>query len=181
MKRGSAVLNKVLNFTRLSRVRWRSVFSQLLILFLVYFVIHTYQTWHAPQGKMPEVTGVRLDGVDIHFPEQLQEATLIHFWATWCSICRLEQSSINSISGSYPVLAIASQSGTLEEVQRQVVQRGISSPVLVDESGDLARKFSVKAFPSSYIVDRQGNIRFVEIGYTTEWGIRLRLWAANWF
>lgn len=163
------------------RIRWRSVFSQLLILFGVYFAIHTYQTWNAPQGKMPEVNGFRLDGVSVKFPEQLQEATLVHFWATWCSVCRLEQSSINSISNSYPVIAIASQSGTVNEVQKFVTQRGISSPVLVDESGALARRFGVKAFPSSYVVDRQGNIRFVEIGYTTELGLRLRLWLANWF
>jgi hypothetical protein len=37
----------------------------------------------------------------------------------------------------------------------------------------------VHAVPASFIIDAEGNIRFVEIGFTTEMGLRLRLWLAQ--
>jgi thiol-disulfide isomerase/thioredoxin len=116
-------------------------------------------------------------------PVQLPDAkgpTLVHFWATWCSICRLEKGSIDSIATDHRVVAIASQSGTRHEVAEHVEKNGITVPVLVDESGELARKFGVKAFPTSFVVDAQGNIVDIEVGYTTEWGLRWRLWRASW-
>jgi peroxiredoxin len=104
---------------------------------------------------------------------------LVHFWATWCPICRTEQDTINAIARDTPnVITVAMQSGSRDEVEKYLKQQGLSFPVLNDPDGRIAAAWGVHAVPASFIIDPDGQIRFVEIGYTTETGLRLRLWLA---
>ena len=48
-----------------------------------------------------------------------------------------------------------------------------------DPDGRLAGAWGVHAVPATFIVDTNGEIRFVEVGYTTGLGLRLRLWLAE--
>lgn len=45
-----------------------------------------------------------------------------------------------------------------------------------DPSGQISGQFGVQGVPTSMILDASGIIRFIEVGYTTEVGLRLRLW-----
>ena len=57
--------------------------------------------------------------------------------------------------------------------------RGLEFPVIVDSLGRLANMYRVKGVPTNYIIDAKGNIRTVEVGYTTEIGLRIRMWLAS--
>jgi thiol-disulfide isomerase/thioredoxin len=107
------------------------------------------------------------------------EPLLIHFWATWCGICRLEQNSVSDISRDWPVLTVAVQSGDNHEVGTYVRENKLGFRVIVDEEGELMGRFGVRAVPASFVLDGNGGIRFREVGYTTGPGIRLRLWLAR--
>jgi alkyl hydroperoxide reductase subunit AhpC len=50
--------------------------------------------------------------------------------------------------------------------------------VLNDTDGSVSRAWGVQAVPASFIIDTDGQIHFIEVGYTTELGIRMRLWLA---
>jgi thiol-disulfide isomerase/thioredoxin len=107
---------------------------------------------------------------------------LVHFWATWCPICRAEQDSIAAIVHDHPnMLTVAMQSGTPEEVSPHRQKQGVDFPVVNDQDGALARAWDVHAVPACLIVGPDGQIRFVETGYTTGVGIRLRLWLAGFW
>jgi alkyl hydroperoxide reductase subunit AhpC len=54
-------------------------------------------------------------------------------------------------------------------------------PIVLDPDGRLARAWGVRSLPTSFVVDREGEIRTVEVGYTTELGLRARLWLARVF
>ena len=43
----------------------------------------------------------------------------------------------------------------------------------------MARRYGVGGVPASFILDADGRIAFHERGYTTQWGLRLRLWLAK--
>ena len=58
-------------------------------------------------------------------------------------------------------------------------EHGIAPAVIVDEQGELARSFGVHSFPSSFVIDADGEIRHIEVGYTTEIGLRARMWLAR--
>ena len=52
-------------------------------------------------------------------------------------------------------------------------------PSMLDTSGELAKSFGVKGAPASFILDPNGEITFVESGYSTELGQRVRLWLSD--
>jgi thiol-disulfide isomerase/thioredoxin len=105
---------------------------------------------------------------------------LVHFWATWCSICRAEQGSISAIAQDHPdVITIAMQSGSPAEVDGYLRAQGIEMPVLNDARGEIANTWGVHGVPASFIVAPDGSIRFTEVGFTTGIGLRLRLWLAG--
>ena len=140
------------------------------------------QFWHArdtASGAAPALMGKALDGSHLSLAAFAGRPVLVHFWATWCSICRLEQGNIEAVAKDYPVIAVASQSGAVDEVAGEVRRRGLQAPVLVDEDGAWAARFGVRVFPTTFVVDAQGNIVDVTVGYTTEPGLRARLKLAG--
>lgn len=56
-----------------------------------------------------------LDGTNYEIEKD--KPLLIHFWATWCPICALEEQNIETISKDYQVITIATQSGSSEEIK----------------------------------------------------------------
>ena len=56
---------------------------------------------------------------------------------------------------------------------------GYGQPTLVDHGARLGRELGVDPVPTLIFVDRAGEVRSVTQGYTSEIGIRLRLWWAN--
>ncbi|MDT8404317.1 protein disulfide oxidoreductase [Sulfuriflexus sp.] len=159
---------------------WRNLFIQIILILLVYFAVQAWQARDTPRGPAPPIQGVLLDGRPVNLADYRGEPLLLHFWASWCSICRFEQDSIDAIAEDYPVLSVASQSGDAGAVQAYVTEHGLTAPVLVDEDGELGRMYAVRGFPSSYVIDAQGRIFDVEVGYSSEWGLRARLLLAGY-
>jgi len=65
-------------------------------------------------------------------------------------------------------------------VSQYMRENGLDFPVLLDESGLLSVAWGVRGVPSSFIIDADGQIRHLAVGYTTELGLRFRLWLAGW-
>jgi len=161
--------------------RLKSILVNLLIFLSVYFAVHLYQTRLAPSGQAPEIKGWLLEGKTFDGLYQHDKPILVHFWATWCKVCEFEESSINNIAQDYHVITLASQSGSFSEVKKFQKENALNFPIIVDQSGVLAKEWGIVGFPSSFVVDEKNNIRFVEVGFTTELGLRLRLWFAKYF
>lgn len=163
---------------KLARNRWVNL-GWVVLTVVVIMVVRAYTQRGIVQGEAPPLEGVTLAGEWTSLVELRGTPVLVHFWATWCPVCRREQGTIESIAQEYPVVTIAMQSGRVAEVRAYVRENALNAPVLVDEFGDIARVYGVRAVPTSFILDRHGMIRFVEVGYTTEAGLRARLWLAG--
>jgi len=146
---------------------------------LIYLGLRAYMQWQLASGTVPTIQAQTLAGSDFDTRRVRQGPLLIQFWATWCPVCRLEQGSIQAISRDYPVITIAMNSGNDAEIQGFLQREGLDFQVINDNAGDLARRFGVTGVPVSFVVDADNRIRFVERGYTTEWGLRLRLWLTG--
>jgi peroxiredoxin len=109
------------------------------------------------------------------------QPAIIHFWATWCPVCTLEQGVIHNIAADSPIITVAMQSGSSKEILDYLQQQGVAYPVVNDPNGSLAGQYGVKAVPASFILDSEGKARFATRGYTTGLGLRIRLWLAGWF
>ena len=100
---------------------------------------------------------------------------IIHFWATWCPTCKFEAANIEKISKDYEVITIALQSGTKEEIKKYLQENNLTFRVVNEENGDFSSKFNIKAFPTTFIYDKEKNIKFTEVGYTTTAGLYSRM------
>ena len=77
------------------------------------------------------------------------------------------------------MLTIAMQSGPPGEVARTQQQRALPWTTVVDTSGGLTSAVGFHAVPAFAVVDGAGVLRTPTAGYTTGWGMRLRLWWAS--
>lgn len=100
---------------------------------------------------------------------------LVHFWATWCPTCKLEASNIEKISKDYEVITIAVQSGTKEEIEKYLDEHKLNFKVVNDEDGFYSQMFNIKAFPTTFIYDKNKNLKFSEVGYTSTAGLYSRM------
>jgi thiol-disulfide isomerase/thioredoxin len=160
--------------------KWRSFAVNLLLFVIVVASIRYWQHRDMPSGAAPALQGVTLAGQPYTLASRPGKPVLVHFWATWCPICRAEQGSIAAIAqDDANVITVAMQSGSAAEVARHMQQQGIAFPVVNDSDGRISGAWGVHAVPASFIIAPDGQIRFVEVGYTTALGFRLRLWLAG--
>lgn len=152
---------------------WKSALLQAVLIVVIYISVRAYQQQDILTGVAPPIQGQLLTGTEINWPGYQDKPLLIHFWATWCPVCRLEEDSIQSISQDYNVISVASWSDDTAEYMKK---KGLSFPTRDDLKGEWAAKYGIKAVPATFIVNRQGNIEFIEVGYSSELGLRLRLW-----
>jgi thiol-disulfide isomerase/thioredoxin len=160
--------------------KWLRRGAELLIFIVVIVGVRTWQQRDIVKGNAPALIGAMLDGKPYLLPEKPSQPILVHFWATWCPICRTEQGSIAALAQDNPnVITVAMQSGSSAAVQQFLHEQSVSFPVVNDQDSRISSAWGVHAVPASFIVDREGKIRFAEIGYTTSIGLRLRLWLAG--
>ncbi len=167
----------------------------LFLLAIMVLGIHLWQTWSFPSGHIPKaLLERRSEWID---PDgRTREASLaeaitalrtgapgqvvgVHVWAEWCSICKLEESSISRLARDKAVLTVAVQSGSSGRVLEVMRQRELTWPAWVDPEGRLLNGLGLRAVPVFFVVDQTGVIRFPAAGYTTEIGMRARLFLAR--
>jgi len=159
---------------------WRRRVAEILLFIVLIAGIRAWQQRDMISGNAPPLQGVLLGGSAYALPAQPEQPVLVHFWATWCPICRAEQDSIAAIAQDRPnTITVAMQSGSDAEVARHLASQGLHFPVLNDTEGRISSAWGVHAVPASFIISPDGQIRFVEVGYTTALGLRFRLWLAG--
>jgi peroxiredoxin len=72
-------------------------------------------------------------------------------------------------------LTIAVNSGDNTKVKAYLKERGLNFKVLNDIDGAWAKQFKVEVFPTTFIYDSRGELKFTEVGYTTTAGLLARL------
>ena len=94
----------------------------------------------------------------------------LNFWATWCPPCKAEMPDIQEIYETYDtegedalvVLGVATpsmgQEGTEEEIRTFLEENGYTYPVLMDTEGELFAAYGIYSYPTTFMIDREGNV-----------------------
>ncbi len=157
--------------------KWVRRSAEVLIFFLILFSVRYWQQRDVPSGPAPVLEGRLLDGRIV--PEFSGRPYLVHFWATWCPICKTEEGSIDEIAKNHPVVTVALKSGEASEVWKYMREHSLHFPVLNDPDGGISAAWGIHAVPASFVIGPEGKIRFVEFGYTSSIGLKARLWLAG--
>ncbi len=156
--------------------RW---LGNIALMMAVFAAIQWWQTRPLASGTAPLLKGLSVRGEHLDLTEHRGHPVLVYFWAEWCAICRVEQDSILSIAGDFPVISIAMQSGDAMAVLKYQIDQQFDIPVIADPHSELAGLWGVKNVPTIFIIGPDGDIAHTAVGYTTEAGLRARLWSAG--
>ena len=108
---------------------------------------------------------------NIHRLEDYREKTIfLNFWATWCPPCKAEMPDIQKLyeksategEDAVIVLGVAApnmgQEGSEEEIAAFMEEKGYTYPVLMDTEGELFNSYGIMSFPTTFMIDRDGNV-----------------------
>jgi len=100
--------------------------------------------------------------------EHRGKVVMINFWATWCPPCREEMPAMERLyrqhkDDGFMMLAVSLDADP-KVVAPYLQQQKLTIPVAFDPEMTLADKYGVRALPSSFIVDREGNMTALAIG-----------------
>jgi thiol-disulfide isomerase/thioredoxin len=154
----------------------------LITLLLAFIIVNVMSYIRKPDlnfSTLPSLTIPMVDGGEFRTQNYHDKPLMIHFWATWCPTCKLEISNFNTLSKEFNIITIAVQSGSNDDLKNFMQERGLKFPLINDRQGVLAKKFSIGAYPTTLIFDKEGKVAFSEVGYSSTWGLKLRMWWLN--
>ena len=101
---------------------------------------------------------------------------IVDFWATWCVPCRIVMPELSQLQARYgaqglTVLGLSSEeaSDVLAYVRKQPPHYAVG----IDSDAETARRYGVTSLPTVVVVDRQGTVRDVVIGYDPDGHTRM--------
>jgi peroxiredoxin len=156
------------------------VLLQLLLLLALIVVVNMWRGRDAASGAAPLLSAATLDGAHFDLRTQHGRPLFVHFWAEWCPVCAFEQDTVEALSRDYQVITVAMSSGSDEALRAYMREHGLGFPVINDQQGQIAAAWGVAAVPATFVIDAGGEIRFVEVGYTTRLGLIARHWLAEY-
>ena len=147
-------------------------FKEILSFIIVMTIIANLISYY----KSTELNNAPLN-INFEFPHA--KPILIHFWAEWCPTCKIEASNIQTISKDHTVLTFAVNSGSDEDIKKYMLENNLDFKVINDYDGFFAKKFNIAAYPTTFIYDKDKNLVFSEVGYTSTIGLYFRMWWAS--
>jgi len=128
-------------------------------------------TVHAKElsGAAPDFTLKSNQGKNIRLQDLRGEVVMLNFWASWCGPCRQEMPLMEDIYKKYKKLGFTILAVNVDENSADaddfLQSVPVSFPVLYDNDSKVSELFEVDAMPTTVMIDKDGNKRFLHRGY----------------
>jgi peroxiredoxin len=122
--------------------------------------------WSGGPAPALELSGT--DGKLYRLADYRGSAVLVNFWATWCEPCREEMPSIERLRAAMegkPFVVLAVNVGEGARTARAFGERmRLGFPLLLDRDTQVARSWSARVLPASFVIGPHGDIRYSYFG-----------------
>ena len=120
--------------------------------------------FQAPDFALPTLSGETVRLADLR-----GKVVFLNFWATWCVPCRTEMPTIEALYQRYKgrgldVLAVNMDKSSTTGVEAFAKEAGVTFRIVLDPSWSAARAYGVRGLPTTYLIDRTGNVVVREVG-----------------
>jgi peroxiredoxin len=128
----------------------------------------------APQFAMASLSG---DG-KISLNAHRGKVVYVDFWASWCAPCLKAVPALEKLRAEFPasdfqVIAV-NLDRDLERARKFLADHPVGYPSASDPDGRLPEMFGLETMPTSYLIDRQGVVRYVHRGYRAGDEVQIR-------
>jgi thiol-disulfide isomerase/thioredoxin len=124
----------------------------------------------APLGPAPALELTATDGSKIKLADLHGLVVLLDIWASWCGPCKSSFPSLESLYEELRPRGLEVLAVNVDESRRDAEAFLLRHPhrmrVLLDPKGQVPQMLGAEAMPSSFVIDRRGNIRFRHSGFT---------------
>jgi len=99
------------------------------------------------------------------------KVVVVDFWASWCVPCRRSFPWLDEMQSKYGeqglVVIGVNMDADSSEAEAFLKEFPVRFRIVRDADGTIARRYDVIAMPSSYVLDRSGNIAARHLGFKT--------------
>ena len=160
----------------------KAMYKQLLMSFSLLMLLSPLQAaWEQPElgheltalpaaVAAPNFTLTDMDDETHSLADYRGKVIMLNFWATWCPPCRREMPSMERLHQNlhqedFVVIAI-NQMESADHVFAYTGQLDVDPTftILFDKDSTVSQAYSVKGLPTSYLIDKKGNIRYRAVG-----------------
>ncbi|HPG24760.1 MAG: TlpA family protein disulfide reductase [Spirochaetaceae bacterium] len=128
----------------------------------------------APAFAMPALDGKGM----VELSAYRGKVVYLDFWASWCAPCLTAIPEVEKLRAEFPADAFQVVAVNLDQqttkAQRFLSKTPIGYPSASDPKGRLPEQFGLDTMPTSYLIDREGVIRYVHRGFKRGDGDKLR-------
>ncbi|OZG73535.1 redoxin [Hahella sp. CCB-MM4] len=121
------------------------------------------------EGAAPDFTLKSSLQKNLRLSEQKGQVVMINFWASWCGPCRQEMPLMQEIYDKYKKFGFTIFAVNVDEdpslADEFLKDVDVSFPILYDTKNDVSELYDVEAMPTSIMIDRDGNMRYLHKGY----------------
>ncbi|MEJ2362515.1 MAG: TlpA disulfide reductase family protein [Gammaproteobacteria bacterium] len=120
-------------------------------------------------GKAPDFTLHSRSGHNLRLSDYRGQVVLLNFWASWCGPCRQEMPLLNVLYKRYNKLGFTILGVNVDtdstKANHYLRDIKVSFPILYDTRNSVVKTYNVNAMPTTVIIDKNGNMRFMHQGY----------------
>lgn len=119
-------------------------------------------------SKAPDFKLTTLDGKTVELSKLRGKPVFIDFWATWCEPCRRALPHTQKLAEKYGkdahILAINIREDA-DTIREFLQNNQYTFTVPMDTDGAVATQYGVRGIPHFVLINAQGKIQFVQVGY----------------
>ena len=150
------------------RPRGRLWFALAVCALLVACGEQRFQAREAPDFKLPSLDG----SGDINLHQYRGDVVYLSFWASWCEPCRQEMPYLVRLwqaerERGFQVIGV-NVDEDVEAARRFAEQYQLPFPLARDGDKAVSKRYRVPGFPTHYLLDRRGRIRFSAVGFNED-------------
>ena len=120
-----------------------------------------------------------LDGGEVSLAGLEGKVVVLNFWASWCGPCRREMPDFQKAWEEHREQGVVfvgiAVDDTASEASKFAEQVGVTYPLALDTTGDVARAYRIRAVPSTYFIDREGKLATTLSGLANQGALRIFL------
>jgi peroxiredoxin len=130
-----------------------------------------YETYTKVGSPVPQFKVTMLDGKLFDVAALKGKVIVLNLWATWCGPCKQEMPRLesevwkNSKPTDFAMVAIAREE-TNDKIAPFRKSNGYTFPMAADPDRSVFKRFASAGIPRTYVIGRDGVIKFQSLGYT---------------